>query len=126
MIQSFLSFRWLFRLLALGLPLTTLNLSPALSQPVSGYDVLRAVNTARMRAEFINGGISRYRTASCMFQGASNPCIISSNSGGTLFRFLGGPPGWQQLGVAPTTETEILVSPDGRSVLGVLYNGPVR
>jgi hypothetical protein len=43
-----------------------------------------------------------------------------------VFRFLGGPPGWQEQNQAPTVETEILISADGRQVLEVLYNGTPR
>jgi hypothetical protein len=108
------------------LPFAGVNPQPSQAQSSSGYDVLRAVNTARLSAEFINGGVSKYRRASCMFQSLPNPCLITSNSNGLLFRFLGGPPGWQQLKLAPTVETEIMISPDGRSVLSVPFNGPPR
>jgi hypothetical protein len=39
---------------------------------------------------------------------------------------MGGAPGWQQEGMAPTTETEVTVSPDGRSITNVGYNGTPR
>jgi hypothetical protein len=86
----------------------------------------RAANLARMRAEVINGGLSAYRAAACMFQRSGGPCLVSSGSEGMLFRFYGGPPGAEQLGQPPTVETEILIAPDGRSVVDVLYNGPPR
>ena len=86
----------------------------------------RAANLARMRAELINGGLSAYRAAACMFQRSGGPCLVSSGSDGMLFRFYGGPPGAEQLGQPPTVETEILIAPDGRSVVEVLYNGPPR
>ncbi|MFN9570869.1 MAG: hypothetical protein ACK59G_13160 [Cyanobacteriota bacterium] len=61
-----------------------------------------------------------------MFEQGGGSCLVSRSSQGFTFRFLGGQPGWRQLGIPPTVETEILVSPDGRSVLEVIYNGPVR
>ena len=67
-----------------------------------------------------------YRAAACMHQQGGGTCLVQETSRGYTFRFLGGPPGWQQLGLAPTVETEILISPDGRSVAGVIYNGPPR
>lgn len=87
----------------------------------------RATNLARNTAVRLNGGLSRYFPAACMFaSGASNPCLVRDNSSGFLFRFNGGEPGWQQLGKPPSMSSEILVSPDGRSVVEVVYNGPVR
>jgi hypothetical protein len=35
-------------------------------------------------------------------------------------------PGWQQLDLAASVETEIRISTDGRTVLGVDYNGVPR
>lgn len=92
----------------------------------NGNAGLRATNTARMRAESLNGGLRVYRTASCMHQQSGGECLIRKDSGGYLFRFLGGEPGWQQLRRAPSLETEILIGPDGKTVLEVLYNGPPR
>jgi hypothetical protein len=90
------------------------------------YGPLRATNTARMRAETINGGLSQYRTASCMYAQGGGECLVFRSENGFTFRFFGGPPGWQQLGKPPTIETEIQISPDGRQVLQVVYNGPIR
>jgi len=56
----------------------------------------------------------------------TTPCLIQTTSQGYTFRFLGGAPGWQQEGLAPTTETEVTVSPDGRSITNVRYNGSPR
>ena len=84
---------------------------------------LRAANLARMTAESMNGGLSRYFTADCMHQRGGGPCLIQNNNNGFLFRFLGGPPGWQTYGQAATVETQILISPDGRTVNQVQYNG---
>lgn len=64
----------------------------------------------------------------CMFETASagNKCLISSTSSGYLFRFLGGAPGWQQLDRTASVETEIRISSDGRTVLGIDYNSSPR
>jgi hypothetical protein len=90
------------------------------------HTVLRATNTARMRAEALNGGLRVYRTSSCMYQQSGGECLISNNLDGYLFRFFGGEPGWQQLGKPPTLETEILIARDGKTVARLLYNGPPR
>lgn len=92
------------------------------------FSAVRAVNLARGTAIAQNGGLSVYRPAQCMYETASagNQCLISNDADGYLFRFLGGAPGWQQLGLPATTETEIRIAPDGRSVVGVLYNGAPR
>lgn len=101
--------------------------SPMLAQDASiPFSRLRATNIARMRAETINGGLSEYRSASCMFEQGGGICLLLANEQGYFYRFLGGPPGWQQTGKEPTVETEIHVSPDGRQVLQIIYNGPVR
>ena len=87
----------------------------------------RAMNLARNTAVTLNGGLTKWSPASCMFSsGASGgSCLVQSDSQGFLFRFNGGTPGWQQLGNPPTTTTEILISPDGRNVSELVYNGPV-
>lgn len=87
----------------------------------------RAMNLARNTAVTLNGGLTKWSPASCMFSsGASGgSCLVQNDSQGFLFRFNGGAPGWQQLGNPPTTTTEILISPDGRSVSELVYNGPV-
>ena len=51
---------------------------------------------------------------------------MQNDAQGMLFRFNGGVPGWQQLGQPPTISSEVLISPDGRSVVQVIRNGPVR
>lgn len=79
---------------------------------------LRAANVARMRAERINGGLSRYRTASCMYQVGGGNCLVEQSADSFLFRFNGGPPGWEQADPpTPTVTTELKVSVDGRRVL---------
>ncbi|MDM7954550.1 MAG: hypothetical protein QUV07_15225 [Cyanobium sp. CZS 25K] len=101
---------------------------PALAQITQedAYQRGRAVNLARMRAEVINGGLGVYRAASCMYERSGGACLVSADADGLRFRFFGGPPGAQELGQPPTLESDILISPDGRSVLEVLYNGPPR
>lgn len=125
-------------LLAGGLAATSLIASslPLLApQPVQAqadapvpYSAVRALNLARNTAIQTNGGLSVYRPAQCMYEtaNAGNQCLISITNEGYTFRFLGGAPGWQQLNLPPTTETEIRLSADGRTVLGVDYNGAPR
>ena len=105
-----------------------LNLTPAHAQDQSGgtFSTLRAVNLARMRAETLNGGLIVYRAQRCMFEENGGSCLISRTANGMLFRFLGGPPGWQEQKQNATLETEILISPDGRQVLDVVFNGKPR
>lgn len=87
----------------------------------------KAANLARMRAESLNGGLSAYRAAACMYETGARPCLISKSDQGFLFGFQGGPPGWeQQSPPRPTLETKVLVSSDGDRILGVPYNGPLR
>ena len=102
--------------------------APARAQEQSGapFSTLRAVNLARMRAETLNGGLIVYRPQSCMYEDNGGPCLIRRDANGLLFRFLGGPPGWQEQKQSATLETEILISPDGRQVLDVVFNGKPR
>jgi len=88
----------------------------------------RAMNLARNTVVKLNGGLSQYMPAACMFAsgGSGGSCLVSSNDQGFLFRFNGGTPGWQQLGTPPTTTSEILISPDGRTVTQLIYNDPLR
>ncbi len=115
--------------LALLAGLITAATPAALAQdgPVP-YSAIRALNLARNVAVQTNGGLGVYRPAQCMYETASagNQCLLSSDANGYLFRFLGGAPGWQQLGLPATTETEIRVAADGRSVLEIVYNGAPR
>ena len=89
---------------------------------------VRAVNLARETAVKLNGGLRLYRPAKCMFDTslAGGNCLIRRDKRGFLFRFLGGAPGGQQLGLPPNWETKILVSPNGRQVVQVLFNRPPR
>ena len=86
----------------------------------------RALNLARNTVVKLNGGLSTYIPAACMFStgGSGGSCLVSSTAEGFLFRFNGGAPGWQQMGKPPTVTTEILISPDGRTVQQLIYNGP--
>jgi len=101
---------------------------PVLAQSAVPYSAVRAINLARNAAVQLNGGLSIYHPASCMFATASedNACLISNDSDGYTFRFQGGSPGWQVLNLPPTRETEIQISPDGRSVSRIIYNGSPR
>ena len=110
----------------MGLLVSALIVSPALAQKVSKENV-SAINTARMRAESINGGLNNYRAAKCMYAtGKGGGDCLKHASDGFLFVFDGGAPGWQEAGEPPTVETEILISDDGASVLEVVYNGDPR
>ena len=97
---------------------------PALAEMPLGQ--VRAANLARMQAERINGGLSRYFTANCMHQKGGGSCMVNVSSDGYLFDFLGGPPGWEVYKQSATVETRILISLDGTRVLNVEYNGSPR
>jgi hypothetical protein len=89
----------------------------------------RAISLARTHAIRLNGGPKVYEPAACMVApvaASGNPCLIGADGSGYRFRFLGGPPGWELNGSAPTVETELLISADGRSVVEVSYNGSPR
>jgi hypothetical protein len=92
----------------------------------SGPARLRAVNLARSYAVDMNGGLSMYRPSACMFSSSAAGCLISADSKGFLFRFNGGPPGWEQMGRKADIETEILIGPDGTNVARLIYNGRLR
>jgi hypothetical protein len=53
----------------------------------------------------------------------TNPCLTSNDQDGYVFSFLGGPPGWQQMNLQPTVQTQIRISTDGRTVEQLIYNG---
>uniref|UniRef100_UPI0040474A94 hypothetical protein n=1 Tax=Cyanobium sp. TaxID=2164130 RepID=UPI0040474A94 len=86
----------------------------------------RAVNLARNLAVKLNGGLAIYRPDACMFSATAEGCLLDISDKGFTFRFNGGVPGWQQMGMNPTTTTEVIISPIGTSVVQVLYNGQVR
>jgi hypothetical protein len=106
-----------------GLTLTLSLAAQAQSDPNSSQ---RAANLARMKAEILNGGLGVYRAAPCMHDQGGGACLVARSGEGFTFRFYGGQPGWQQEGLAPTVETEILVAPNGRTIERVIYNGPPR
>jgi len=114
--------------LALLLATPLVGVAPARAQisQEQAFQRGRAVHMARMRAEVINGGLGVYRPAACMYARSGGDCLVRADAEGFLFRFYGGAPGAAQLGQPPTVETEILIAPDGRSVLSVVYNGPPR
>jgi hypothetical protein len=112
--------RSLLTLSALGLTLGSF----AVAQTVSEAQ-MRAANMARMSAEVLNGGLSKYSPADCMHQGGGASCLVSNTSEGYRFRFLGGAPGWASRNEKATIETIVLISPDAK-VSKVEYNGPVR
>ncbi len=101
---------------------------PPSSSPrsVTAFDarsIQRSVNLARDTAIRINGGLSRYRPAGCMFKGSDrNPCIARSGPQGILFEIPGGPPGWEEARALPSIMTVLLISPDGRSLLQTISN----
>ena len=109
-------------------PLPPSVLPPAAAQERVPASRVRAINFARTYAVRINGGLAVYRPAQCMFATAAttNPCLVSDDENGVVFRFLGGPPAWEAKDLPATRETEIRVSPDGRSLEEVIYNGPPR
>lgn len=115
--------------LALTACLALLAASPSVAQ--DSYELFpftrqRATNVARMYAERLNGGLTVYRPDACMYNRGGGACLVRGDTNGYIFRFLGGPPGWQILGLAPTAESEIEVSADGRSVVKLIYNGTPR
>lgn len=101
---------------------------PGLAQESLPLNEIRALNFARDYAVRLNGGLTVYRPAQCMFttSAPSNPCLVNSDGNGFTFRFLGGPPGWVSENKPATKETELKVSADGRSLVKVIYNGAPR
>ena len=86
----------------------------------------KAANVARMKAEALNGGLTKYRTAACMHQLGGGTCMVRASTDGYRFQFLGGTPGWETMKRKATVETQIMVSPDGTKVDKVIYNGVPR
>jgi|APCry1669189070_1035195.scaffolds.fasta_scaffold08671_2 hypothetical protein len=86
----------------------------------------RAANLARMKAETLNGGLTKYRTAACMHQLGGGTCMVRASTDGYRFQFLGGTPGWETMKRKATVETQIMVSADGTKVDQVIYNGVPR
>ena len=78
----------------------------------------RAINLARGTAAKSNGGLRLYHPARCMYGNpTNNPCLTKRDASGYEFRFMGGAPGWQVLGLPPSVESTVLIAPDGRSVI---------
>ena len=111
-------------LLSLGAAITgSVAMAQSLQYP---FAQTKAANQARMRAERLNGGLSRYRADRCMYVLRGEGCLVSNTESGFVFRFQGGAPGWQQQNPPqPTVLTEIRVSADGDRILDVPYNGPL-
>lgn len=102
--------------------------TPVKAQSLDAAAKVRALNLARNSAVSENGGLTVYRPQPCMFNTSNGggECLIRNNAQGFTFKFLGGKPGWPENGSDPTTETEIQISPDGRSVNQIVYNGSPR
>ena len=99
------------------------NATPRSSSSIDARSIQRSVNLARDTAIRINGGLSQYRPAGCMFKGSDqNPCIARSGPQGILFEIPGGPPGWEEARALPSIMTVLLISPDGRSLLQTISN----
>jgi hypothetical protein len=115
----------IFAAVAAGAALAAgLSVLPASAQ--MAMTEVRAANLARMEAERLNGGLSKYFAANCMHQKGGGDCMVNAGPNGYLFNFAGGPPGWEVNKQAATKETRILISPDGTSVVNVEYNGSPR
>ena len=100
--------------------------NPATPAPINNpLAIKRAFNLARDTGIKINGGLSNYRPARCMFDSTvNNRCLAKRDASGMVFHFPGGSPGWQEAGRPPTIVTILRVAPDGRSVIQQIYNGP--
>ena len=82
----------------------------------------RAINHARNSAALANGGLRKYHPAGCMFKDTTdNPCLAQQDANGFQFKFQGGPPGWEVLGLPATVESTVLISPDGQTVIQELH-----
>lgn len=99
------------------------NQAPGNVTAIDARSIQRSVNLARDTAIRINGGLSQYRPAGCMFRGSDrNPCIAQSGPQGIVFEIPGGPPGWEEARALPSIMTVLLISPDGRSLLQTISN----
>lgn len=88
--------------------MSALLVSPAFAQKVSKENV-RSLNTARMQAESINGGLNNYRASKCMHAtGKGGGNCLKKASDGYLFVFDGGSPGWQEAGGNPLLKLKFL------------------
>ena len=110
------------RFLLLGALVVGAHAQPAMAQEEAREFVptasKRAINLARGTAAAANGGLRLYHPARCMYVSPTkNPCLIKRDANGLTFRFLGGPPGWEVLGLSPTVESIVVIAPDGKSVI---------
>lgn len=114
--------------LALIVGTGSVAVAPALAQAPVPASQIRALNLARNTAVTENGGLGVYRPQPCMFNTSAGggECLVQDDANGYTFKFLGGQPGWPEDGSDPTTETELQVAPDGRSVTRIIYNGSPR
>ena len=114
--------------LALIVGTGSVAVAPALAQAPVPASQIRALNLARNTAVTENGGLGVYRPQPCMFNTSAGggECLVQDDANGYTFKFLGGKPGWPENGSDPTTETELQVAPDGRSVTSIIYNGSPR
>jgi hypothetical protein len=108
--------------------LPSLAIAPAHAREFVSPEAVRAINLARSSIVKSNGGLSAYRPAQCMFSQptTTNLCLIRNDDQGFLFHFVGGPPAWEQRNQMPSKETELLISPEGRTVVEVIYNSTPR
>jgi hypothetical protein len=121
-----MTMRQALRSVLLAVSAAVLSSSAAVAQ-VSDSNV-RAMNLARNWAVNTNGGLSVYGPAACMFNTGEGggSCLLQGPGEAYTFRFFGGAPGWEVQGRPPTTETQMQITPDGRTVQQVEYNGPPR
>ena len=110
------------RLLLIGTLLATAHTLPAMVRTEARELVptasRRAINLARGAASASNGGLRIYHPARCMYLNpTNNPCLTKLDANGFEFRFKGGPPGWEVIGIPPSVESIVLIAPDGRSVV---------
>ena len=114
--------RYMKRLLLFGALVVAAQAQPVMAQQESRELVptasKRAINLARGTAAKSNGGLRLYHPARCMYGNpTNNPCLTKRDASGFEFRFMGGPPGWEVLGLPPTVMSIVLIAPDGRSVI---------
>ena len=107
--------------LALG-SLALVGSQSVLAQPSVDPAHQRAANLARNIGVELNGGLTKYRPAACMFVIGGGKCLVKTDAKGFLFRFEGGGPGWQELKKPATSLTEVLIDPSGRQVVGTPLN----
>jgi hypothetical protein len=106
------------------------QMNAPMTAPAAASDPLalkRGFNLARDTAIRLNGGLSEYRPARCMYDSSiNNRCLAQRDASGMVFHFPGGAPGWQEAGTPPTVVTILRVAPDGRAITQQIYNGPPR